>query len=115
LSYAKILISLIKYIPQVVLNYQRKSTVGWSIWNIILDFTGGFLSDLQLVLDCWDLHDFTGITGNIAKFGLGSVSIFFDIIFMLQHYVIYAPPPADGETEPLSPPEESQQEENILA
>jgi len=48
LSYIKIFISLIKYIPQVVLNVQRKSTVGWSIWNIFLDFTGGMLSDLQV-------------------------------------------------------------------
>ncbi|CAJ1945598.1 unnamed protein product [Cylindrotheca closterium] len=89
LSTVKIMISLIKYIPQVILNYQRKSTAGWSIWNIILDFTGGLLSDLQLIFDCKDLHDFSAITGNFAKFGLGSVSIFFDIIFMLQHYVLY--------------------------
>jgi cystinosin len=90
LSYIKISISLIKYIPQVILNYQRKSTNGWSIYNIILDFTGGTLSDLQLVLDCADLHDFSGITGNLAKFALGTVSILFDIVFLLQHYVFYA-------------------------
>ena len=89
LSYVKVLISLIKYIPQVILNYQRKSTLGWSIWNIILDFTGGLLSDLQLVFDCAMLHDWWGITGNIAKFGLGFVSILFDIIFMFQHYGLY--------------------------
>lgn len=98
LSFVKIFISLIKYIPQVILNYQRKSTVGWSIWNIILDFTGGVLSDTQLVLDCADLHDFSGITGNIAKFGLGFVSILFDVIFLFQHYVIY-PDPSSSRTE----------------
>jgi cystinosin len=54
-----------------------------------LDFTGGLLSNLQLIFDCLDLKDFTGITGNLAKFCLGSVSIFFDIIFMLQHYVFF--------------------------
>ena len=48
LSYIKIFISLIKYIPQVILNMKRKSTVGWSIWNILLDLTGGTLSDLQV-------------------------------------------------------------------
>lgn len=48
LSYIKIFISLIKYIPQVLLNFRRKSTVGWSIWNILLDLTGGTLSDLQV-------------------------------------------------------------------
>jgi cystinosin len=90
LSYIKIAISLIKYIPQVGLNIRRRSTVGWSIWNILLDFTGGCLSILQLIWDCADRQDFSGITGNPAKFGLGFVSIFFDLIFMIQHYCIYA-------------------------
>ncbi|KAG7369656.1 lysosomal cystine family transporter [Nitzschia inconspicua] len=90
LSFVKIGISLIKYIPQVILNKQRASTVGWSIWNILLDFTGGCLSILQLVLDCANMHDFSGITGNPAKFGLGFVSIFFDLIFIVQHYCLYA-------------------------
>jgi cystinosin len=89
LSYIKLFVSLIKYTPQVILNFQRKSTQGWSIWNILLDFTGGMLSVLQLVFDCSDMGDWTGITGNAAKFGLGNVSIFFDVIFMLQHYVLY--------------------------
>jgi cystinosin len=89
LSYIKIAISLIKYIPQVRLNYSRKSTCGWSIWNIVLDFTGGFLSALQLVLDCAALQDWWAITGNVAKFALGFCSMFFDVIFMVQHYVLY--------------------------
>jgi cystinosin len=89
LSSFKIGISLIKYVPQVLLNIRRQSTQGWSIWNIILDATGGVLSDLQLILDCANMHDFTGITGNLAKFALGSVSILFDIVFLMQHYVIY--------------------------
>jgi len=46
LGYVKIYISVIKYIPQVYMNYIRKSTIGWSIFNIILDFTGGFFSVL---------------------------------------------------------------------
>eukprot|EP00934_Nitzschia_sp_Nitz4_P005315 Nitzschia sp. Nitz4//scaffold331_size19140//7680//8882//NITZ4_008733-RA/size19140-processed-gene-0.33-mRNA-1//1//CDS//3329548179//5305//frame0 len=89
LSLIKVGISLIKYIPQVILNFQRRSTVGWSIWNILLDFTGGLLSVLQLVLDCADMGDFSGITGNLAKFCLGFVSIVFDILFMTQHYILY--------------------------
>jgi cystinosin len=109
LSYVKIGISLIKYIPQVVLNIKRKSTVGWSIWNILLDFTGGCLSILQLVWDCADRHDFSGITGNPAKFGLGFVSIVFDLIFMIQHYCLYssyaiASDTLDEQQEPLLQP-----------
>ena len=89
LSFMKVAITLIKYIPQVILNYQRKSTVGFSIWQILLDFGGGVLSDVQLVCDSAALHDFTGITGNPAKFALGFTSIFFDVIFMTQHYILY--------------------------
>jgi cystinosin len=89
LSYIKILITLIKYIPQVVLNHQRKSTTGFSVWQILLDFSGGALSDAQLILDCMDLNDWSGLTGNLAKFFLGFVSIVFDSMFMLQHYVLY--------------------------
>jgi cystinosin len=89
LSYVKMSVTLIKYMPQVLMNYRRKSTAGWSIWQILLDFSGGLLSDTQLVLDCWMQGDWSGITGNLAKFFLGFVSIFFDIIFMLQHYVFY--------------------------
>jgi cystinosin len=100
LSFVKILISIIKYVPQVLLNFQRRSTVGWSIWNILLDFTGGTLSILQLILDCADLGDWSGITGNVAKFGLGFVSITFDVIFMLQHYVLF-PAARRGEAGPL--------------
>jgi cystinosin len=33
--------------------------------------------------------DWSGVTGDPVKFGLGFVSIFFDIIFIIQHYVVY--------------------------
>jgi cystinosin len=62
LSSIKVSITLIKYMPQVVLNCHRQSTSGWSIWQILLDMTGGVLSDLQLVLDCAALEDWTGVS-----------------------------------------------------
>ena len=51
--------------------------------------TGGLLSNLQLVLDCVALDDFSGLTGNIPKLLLGQASIVFDVIFCFQHYVLY--------------------------
>ena len=33
--------------------------------------------------------DYRNFTGNMGKFGLGLVSILFDVVFMLQHYVLY--------------------------
>lgn len=53
-SYVKLSITLIKYIPQAYYNYKRKSTVGWSIGNIFLDFTGGILSMLQMILNAYN-------------------------------------------------------------
>ena len=32
------------------MNFRRKSTQGWSIGNVLLDFTGGSLSLLQMFL-----------------------------------------------------------------
>jgi cystinosin len=106
LSYIKMAITVVKYMPQVILNYQRQSTTGWSIWQIVLDFGGGALSDLQLVLDCWNWQNWSGITGNLAKFALGMVSIIFDIVFLIQHYILYANngnggPPNDEESLPI--------------
>mmetsp|Transcript_12112 Transcript_12112/g.17863 ORF Transcript_12112/g.17863 Transcript_12112/m.17863 type:complete len:155 (-) Transcript_12112:365-829(-) len=92
LSYVKLAISVLKYMPQVFLNMQRRSTAGWNIWNVLLDFFGGCLSVLQLLLDCWNTDDWTGISGDPVKFGLGFASMFFDVIFMVQHYVLYPKP-----------------------
>ncbi|GAA5976224.1 hypothetical protein JCM5350_001387 [Sporobolomyces pararoseus] len=89
LSYIKLYISFAKYVPQVRLNHSRKSTVGWSIENILLDLTGGTLSLAQLVLDSWSAHDWRGITGNPAKLGLSVLTLGFDFIFIVQHYILY--------------------------
>ena len=35
---------------QAYMNYKRKSTEGWSIGNVLLDFTGGSFSMVQLFL-----------------------------------------------------------------
>lgn len=71
LSFVKIGISLIKYIPQVILNYRRKSTVGWSIWNILLDFTGGVLSDLQVSCLGWLVQ----LSRHICQYNVPSTNI----------------------------------------
>ncbi|XP_031342687.1 cystinosin homolog isoform X4 [Photinus pyralis] len=88
-SYVKLSITLIKYIPQAYMNYKRKSTMGWSIGNILLDFTGGILSMLQMILDSYNYNDWVSIFGDPTKFGLGLFSVIFDIFFMIQHYLLY--------------------------
>ncbi|KAL4956695.1 PQ loop repeat-domain-containing protein [Aspergillus filifer] len=89
LSYVKLTITVVKYVPQAWVNYKRKSTRGWSIVQILLDFTGGLLSLAQLVLDSAFQNDWSGIAGNPIKFLLSNVTIFFDLVFMVQHYILY--------------------------
>ncbi|KAM3961597.1 lysosomal cystine transporter cystinosin isoform 2-T4 [Aphomia sociella] len=88
-SYIKLSITLIKYVPQAYMNYKRKSTVGWSIGNIFLDFVGGSLSILQMVLNAYNYNDWVSFFGDATKFGLGLFSLIFDVFFILQHYVFY--------------------------
>lgn len=85
----KLICTFVKYIPQVIVNFERKSTVGWSISQILFDITGGVLSLLQLVIDASFQGDWSGITGNPLKLGLSNISIIFDIIFIVQHFILY--------------------------
>ncbi|KAL4468847.1 hypothetical protein ABPG72_008774 [Tetrahymena utriculariae] len=90
LGYMKLAITVFKYTIQVVWNIKRQSTEGWNIFNILCDITGGTLSVLQSVIKaiaCGD-NPFGGAL-NAVKYLLGLISIFFDVIFILQHYVIY--------------------------
>ena len=94
LGWCKVVISLIKYIPQVVSNFRRRSTIGWNIHNILLDFTGGAFSFGQNIIDSF--RDEFSITSddqskglNIAKYALSIISMLFDILFMVQHYILF--------------------------
>lgn len=88
-SYIKLFITLIKYMPQAYMNYRRKSTSGWSIGNVLLDFAGGWLSILQMLFNAYNYNDWDSIFGDPTKFGLGLFSVLFDILFFVQHYVLY--------------------------
>jgi cystinosin len=98
LGFVKVFISCIKYAPQAYLNYRRKATTGWSIGNVLLDFTGGILSILQMVVDALRIAPDAPTTldasafANVPKMLLGLESIVFDVVFMAQHYVLYPPP-----------------------
>ncbi|XP_056323780.1 cystinosin-like [Danio aesculapii] len=88
-SYIKLGVTLVKYIPQAHMNYRRKSTEGWSIGNVLLDFTGGSFSLIQMFLEAYNNDKWRFIFGDPTKFGLGVFSIFFDILFIIQHYCLY--------------------------
>ncbi|CAF0965603.1 unnamed protein product [Rotaria sordida] len=88
-SYVKLVITIIKYVPQAWMNYRRKSTEGWSIGNILLDFTGGVLSVLQMFFLATNYNDWSSIFGSPTKFALGFFSVLFDVLFIVQHYILY--------------------------
>jgi LCT (Lysosomal Cystine Transporter) family transporter len=97
LGFVKVFISCIKYAPQAYLNYCRKATTGWSIGNVLLDFTGGILSILQMIVDALRITPNAAATvdgsdfANVPKMLLGLESILFDVVFMVQHYFLYPP------------------------
>lgn len=92
-SYIKLAVTLIKYFPQAYMNFHYKSTEGWSIGNVLLDFTGGSFSLLQMFLQSYNNDQWTLIFGDPTKFGLGIFSIIFDIVFFIQHFCLYRKKP----------------------
>eukprot|EP01105_Mastigella_eilhardi_P027173 TRINITY_DN8235_c0_g1_i1.p1 TRINITY_DN8235_c0_g1~~TRINITY_DN8235_c0_g1_i1.p1 ORF type:complete len:333 (-),score=79.18 TRINITY_DN8235_c0_g1_i1:68-994(-) len=89
LSYLKLAVTASKYAPQVWINFKRKCTQGWSIGNVLLDTTGGFLSFVQMFLDSINMGNWSEFTGNPTKLGLSVLSLGYDSIFLFQHYVLY--------------------------
>lgn len=87
-SYFKLVVTLVKYVPQAILNFRRQSTHGWSITAILLDATGGVLSITQLFIDSSLAHQ--PVQDNLSKLLLGAFSLAFDGIFITQHYCLYA-------------------------
>jgi len=52
-GYAKTYISFIKYFPQCRLNFRRKRTTGFSIFQVVLDVTGALTSFAQSMINAW--------------------------------------------------------------
>ena len=74
LSSIKLLITLLKYVPQAYWNFKRKSTFGWSIGVSLFDLVGGLFSLVQMVILAWDHDDWASLYGNVAKLSLGLIS-----------------------------------------
>lgn len=85
----QVVMTTIKYIPQAIMNFQRKSTVGWSIGNILLDLTGGLLSFFQMGVQSIDQDSWVNFYGNIGKTLLSLEVVVFDVLFIFQHYALY--------------------------
>eukprot|EP01126_Amoeba_proteus_P024897 TRINITY_DN2496_c0_g1_i1.p1 TRINITY_DN2496_c0_g1~~TRINITY_DN2496_c0_g1_i1.p1 ORF type:complete len:121 (-),score=17.25 TRINITY_DN2496_c0_g1_i1:245-607(-) len=92
-SYVKVGCTWLKYMPQAYYNYQRRSTLGWSIGNVLLDLTGGLLSFAQQFVDATISDSWTTFTGDPAKVALSAISVCFDVLFIIQHYCLYGEQP----------------------
>ncbi|EWC47869.1 hypothetical protein DRE_02751 [Drechslerella stenobrocha 248] len=112
LSLSKLLVTLIKYLPQIYINYINNSTEGFSIYQILLDFFGGLLSLVQLGIDAALEGSWEGVTGNLVKTGLGLLSMGLNIVFMVQHYVLY---PGNGQVREDGSETEIGEEDSVLA
>lgn len=108
----KAFLTVVKYAPQIWLNIRRKSTRGLSISQFSLDLTGAVLSLVQLFIDAAHGGDLSAVLANPAKFALGNVTVFFDLIAFFQHYYLYRgavddalvpDDKLDAEREPLLP------------
>ena len=104
LGYCKAAITFVKYLPQVYLNFRRKSCEGFSFENVILDFVGGSLSFTQSALNSIALGDpfFKKGGFNVVKFILSICSIFFDIIFFIQFAIYKGNKPKDTNEEKVT-------------
>ncbi|KAH1193134.1 Cystinosin [Glycine max] len=85
----QVVMTLIKYFPQAFMNFLRKSTDGFSIGTILLDFSGGIFNYSQMVVQSIDQGSWVNFYGNIGKVLISLVTIFYDSILMCQHYVLY--------------------------
>lgn len=89
LGVVKVLMSVFKNIPQIIYNYNRKSTHGWPIVMIWFDFFGASLSLTQLVIDAYLVGNLGAVLDNKPKFFLALQVMIADFVFFIQHYYLY--------------------------
>lgn len=89
LGYVKTVVTCIKYVPQVVLNWRNKSTRGFNVWGVILDLLGGMLSFCQMIMLAIYFKDSSQIFGNGPKLGISLLSLVYPTVLTSQHYCCY--------------------------
>jgi len=95
-SMIKVLLTILKYVPQALSHIYSRSTLGFSITQVLFDTAGGIFSIVQLLLDSYGSGGgwegvATSLADNPGKLGLAGVSLVFDMVFIIQHYVLYRP------------------------
>lgn len=86
MGYFKISINFIKCWPQMIWNFRRKSTKGWSTPANVLDLFGGAFAFLQVAMEH---HNDPNIEINLTKVILAAVCMVYDSVFLIQRYCLY--------------------------
>ncbi|XP_027359197.1 cystinosin homolog isoform X1 [Abrus precatorius] len=85
----QVVMTVIKYFPQAFMNFLRKSTDGFSVGGVLLDFSGGVFNYSQMVVQSIDQGTLVNFYGNTGKVLISLVTIVYDSILMCQHYMLY--------------------------
>ena len=88
-SYIKIIITAVKYFPQAFMNFQRKSTKGFSIIAANADLSGGLLSIAQTITIAFNNNDWEGIAANPTKQALAILGVLYNVFYNFQHFLFY--------------------------
>lgn len=89
--YVKLWTAVIKYTPQAVSDFHRKSTLSWPIYYVHLDVSGSIFSLAQMLTDASLQPGWLGLTGNPLKLWLAGMSITADVVYLIQQYALYGP------------------------
>ena len=82
------IIHAITFYVRVCDNMMGGSPLHFTTEIVIYKYIYSLCIILFLILDDWN-----SIFGDPTKFGLGAFSICFDLLFMVQHYILYRNPP----------------------
>ena len=88
LGYTKIACNLIKFIPQLLHNYTRKSTIGLNLEYMILDLSGAIFCAGGMLAFHY-LKDLHHKEFNLSKVLLCGVITIFQITFLTQRFCLY--------------------------
>ncbi|SCU77828.1 LANO_0A01376g1_1 [Lachancea nothofagi CBS 11611] len=83
----KISMSLIKYIPQVKHNFERKSMKGFPIQSVVCDVFGSVCSLSQLALQIArdePILTVEVVSANFGRIGIALVTLFFNFVYISQ-------------------------------
>lgn len=69
----------------MIWNFQRESTVGFSICGVMMDLSGGILLLIQMYLE----KIYMGFHMNTVKLLLAIISIAYNIVFIVQRFLLY--------------------------